>query len=267
LLLQEPDAGDDGGSPRDLGGLTPLEWVFEGVRQALTGPAFFVAVAMIGVGGLARGAGFPFGGAVASTFLIWAGPAQVLFFGGIAAGTALPAIALSICLSSIRLMPMCLSVLPMLHTRRTRLPTLIAAAHFVAVTVWVESLRRLPDIPRAARFPFFFGFAATCITATAAFTGAGYFLVTALPTPFAVGLLFLTPVYFLSTIVRSARVATDWFALLFGLTLMPISQALIGGGFDLLALGIVGGTLAYVAGRALDRAAPAAQATREVRGP
>ncbi|MEA2861444.1 MAG: hypothetical protein QOC72_3483 [Methylobacteriaceae bacterium] len=234
----------------DLGGLASLEWLVEGLRQALTGPAFFVAIAMVGVGGLARGAGFPFGAAVASTFLIWAGPAQVIFFGAIAAGTALPAIALSVCV-----MPMCLSVLPMLHTQRTRLPTLIAASHFVAVTVWVESLRRLPDIPRDARLPFFFGFAATCITTTTAFTGAGYFLVSAVPTPFAVGLLFLTPVYFLSTIVRSARIATDWFALLFGLTFGPISQALIGGGFDLLALGIVGGTAAYVAGRILDRRA------------
>ena len=151
--MQEPDAAaieTSSAEPTDFGDLTPLEWFFEGLRQALTGPAFFVAVAMIGVGGLARGAGFPFGAAVASTFLIWAGPAQVLFFGAIASGTALPAIALSICLSSIRLMPMCLSVLPMLHTRRTRLPTLIAASHFVAVTVWVESLRRLPDIPRDA---------------------------------------------------------------------------------------------------------------------
>jgi predicted branched-subunit amino acid permease len=248
LLLQEPDAGD-------TGGLTRLEWAFEGLRQALTGPAFFVAIAMIGVGGLARGAGFPFGAAIASTFLIWAGPAQVLFFGAIAAGTALPAVALSICVSSIRLMPMCLSVLPMLHTRRTRLPTLIAASHFVAVTVWVESLRRLPDIPRDARLAFFFGFATTCITTTAACTGAGYFLVSALPAPLAVGLLFLTPAYFLSTIVRSARVATDWFALAFGLALAPISQALIGGGFDLLALGLVGGTGAYVAGRAVNRRA------------
>jgi predicted branched-subunit amino acid permease len=100
--------------------------------------------------------------------------------------------------------------------------------------------------------PFFFGFAATCITTTAAFTGAGYFLVSALPPPLAVGLLFLTPVYFLSTIVRSARVANDWFALALGLALAPISQALIGGGFDLLALGVVGGTGAYVAGRLMD---------------
>src|SRR5438270_3673622 len=154
-----------------------------------------------------------------------------------------------------RLMPMCLSLLPMLHTRRTRLPTLIAASHFVAVTVWVESLRRLPDIPRDARLPFFFGFAATCITTTAAFTGAGYFLLTALPAPFAAGLLFLTPVYFLSTIVRSARVATDWFALAFGLAFAPISQALIGGGFDLLVLGVVGGTAAYIVGHLLERRA------------
>jgi hypothetical protein len=55
LLLQEPDAGQ---LPRELGGLSPLEWTLEGLRQALTGPAFFVAIAMIGVGGSPAGRAF-----------------------------------------------------------------------------------------------------------------------------------------------------------------------------------------------------------------
>jgi predicted branched-subunit amino acid permease len=227
-------------------------WFFEGARQAMSGPAFFVAVAMIGVGGLARAAGFPAGAAFASTLLIWAGPAQVLFFGAIAAKTALPAVALSVSLSSIRFVPMCLTILPMLRTPRTRTITLFAAAHFIAVTVWAESLRRLPDTPRPARMPFFFGFAIACVLNTACFTAAGYYMTSALPTPLAIGVLFLTPVYFLSTLVRNARSPVDWLAMAFGVALSPITQAYVGGGFDLLVLGLVGGTGAYVAGRFLE---------------
>jgi predicted branched-subunit amino acid permease len=182
--------------------------------------------------------------------LIWAGPAQVLFFGAIAAKTALPAVALTVCLSSVRFVPMCLSVLPMLRRPGVRMSTMFAASHYIAVTVWAESLRRLPDVPRAARLPFFFGFANACVLMTGAFTLIGYYLIGALPPAFAAGVLFLTPVYFLSTIVRGARVAIDWFAIGFGLVLAPITQAYVGGGLDLLVLGVVGGAGAFFSARA-----------------
>lgn len=237
---------------RNAAELTPAErrsLFLDGARQALSGPAYFVAVALIGVGGLAKAAGFPPAAAFLSTLLIWAGPAQVLFFGSIAAKTALPAVAVSITLSSVRLMPMVLSILPMLRTERTSRRALFFATHFIAVTVWAESLRRLPDMERERRLPFFFGFAIACILMTAVFTQAGYYLTSALPTPLAVGVLFLTPVYFLSTLVRAARAPVDWFAFAFGLGLAPVTQAWVGGGFDLLALGLIGGVGAYACGR------------------
>jgi predicted branched-subunit amino acid permease len=238
--------------PKEAASLTPAErrgLVLEGARQALGGPAYFVAIALIGVGGLAKAADFPPAAAFLSTLLIWAGPAQVLFFGAIAAKTALPAVAVSITLSSIRLMPMVLSILPMLRAPGVSRRSLFFATHFVAVTVWAESLRRLPDIEREKRLPFFFGFAFACIGMTAIFTQAGYYLTEALPTPLAVGVLFLTPIYFLATLVRAARMPVDWFSMIFGLALAPVTQAWVSGGFDLLALGLVGGTGAYACGR------------------
>lgn len=239
-------------SPKAVVSLSSVEGrrlFLEGARQALTGPAYFVAVALIGVGGLAKAAGFPPATAFLSTLLIWAGPAQVLFFGAIAAKTALPAVAVTITLSSVRLMPMVLSILPMLRAPGTSRRSLFFATHFVAVTVWAESLRRLPDIDREKRLPFFFGFSFACIGMTAIFTQAGYYLTEALPTPLSVGVLFLTPVYFLATLVRAARMPVDWFSMIFGLALAPVTQAWVGGGFDLLALGLIGGTGAYICGR------------------
>ena len=77
----------------DLGGRSRSAWFREGAKQALAGPMLVVAVSLISVGGLARDAGFSIEIAVASTILLWAGPAQVLFFGAVAAKTSWPAIA------------------------------------------------------------------------------------------------------------------------------------------------------------------------------
>jgi predicted branched-subunit amino acid permease len=103
-------------------------WFFAGVRRALAGPAFYVAISLMGVGSLARAAGFPVGVAALSTLLVWAGPGQLLFFGAALAKTAPPAIAFAVSLSSVRLLPMCLSVLPMLRGRQTRLPVLLTGS-------------------------------------------------------------------------------------------------------------------------------------------
>ncbi len=67
---------------------------------------------------------------------------------------------------------------------------------FVAVTVWSESLRRLPDLPPSARPAFYYGFAHACVGLSAVSTGAGYYLMGAFPPPLAAGLLFLTPIFF-----------------------------------------------------------------------
>lgn len=225
-----------------------LRCCLAGARVAFGGPAFYVALSLMGVGSLARAAGFPIGAAMLSTALVWAGPGQLLFFGSIAAKTAPAAIALTVSLSSVRLLPMCLSVLPMLRQPRTRLSTLVAASHFVAVTVWAESLRRLPDIDKPDRAPFFFGLATACMGLTILSTGLGYWLAGSLPGPLGAGLMMLSPIYFLATTARSARSGADWLAMLFGAILAPLTQKLVGGGFDLPVLALVGGGSAWLIG-------------------
>ena len=98
---------------------------------------------------------------------------------------------------------------------------------------------------------FYFGFAHACILATAAFTGLGYWLMGDLPTPLGAGLLFLSPIYFITALARNAREAMDWLAIGFGLVLAPVTSALAPRGFDLLFLGLVGGTAAWAIGRKL----------------
>jgi predicted branched-subunit amino acid permease len=230
-------------------GLSRADAAWRGARDALTLPAWVVGCSLLGIGSLARDAGFPAGAAVISTLFIWAAPAQAIFFASVAAGTTLPAIGLAICLSSIRFLPMTLAILPLMRRPGHGLVTLIAAAHLVAVTTWIEGLRRMPAMPLPRRLPYFFGFALACIGVSAVTTYIGYFLVGALPIPLAAGLLFLTPVFFSVSLVAGARGGGDWTGIVLGFALAPASNLVLGKDFDLLATGLIGGTAAYVAGR------------------
>ena len=224
-------------------------WAWAGAMAALSFPAWTVALALLGVGSLARDVGHPIGAAMASTLLIWAGPAQVIFYAGLASGMAPAAIAAAVSLSSIRFLPMTMSLLPLLRRPGQGLGEQLLAAHFVAVTVWSESMRRLPDVPSAHRAPFYFGFAGACVVLSTLATGIGYHLMATLPVALAAGLLFLTPVFFTLSVTGGARRAADWLAIGLGFSLQPVMQAQLGDGLDLLGVGVVGGTLAFLVGR------------------
>ncbi len=227
--------------------------VFRGIRDALALPAWVVGLSVLGIGGLARDVGHPAGAALLSTLLMWASPAQVILYGGLAAGAGLPAVALAVCLSSIRLLPMTMSVLPLLRRPDHSIVVQLLAAHYVAVTVWVESLRRLPSMPVEQRFPYFLGFANATLGVSSLLTYLGYYLAGALPTPFAAGLLFLTPIFFTISLSAGARSVVDWSAISIGFMVTPLFTITVGRDFDLLATGILGGTAAYLIGRVRGR--------------
>ena len=223
---------------------------WRGARDAMSLPAWVLGFSILGIGSLARDAGFPAGAAVLSTVVMWAGPAQAIFFASVAAGTSFPVIAFAVTLSSVRLLPMTVAVLPLLRRPGQGLATQLAAAHFIAVTMWVEGLRRLPPLPGPERVPYFFGFALACLTLCTAATYIGYFLLGALPLALAAGLLFLTPIFFSVSLVAGAQSLADWAAMLFGAILTPLFAVLLGKDFDLLAAGLIGGTAAYAVGKA-----------------
>jgi predicted branched-subunit amino acid permease len=220
-----------------------------GARDALSLAAWVLGFAILGIGSLARDAGFPAGAAVLSTVIMWAGPAQAVFFASVAAGTSFPVIAFAVTLSSVRLLPMTVAILPLLRRPGQGLVTQLAAAHFIAVTMWVEGLRRLPPLPMPERVPYFFGFALACLVVCSATTYIGYFLLGTLPLPLAAGLLFLTPIFFTVSLMAGAQSISDWAAMLFGAALTPLFASLLGKDFDLLAAGLIGGSGAYVIGK------------------
>jgi predicted branched-subunit amino acid permease len=224
--------------------VTDAAWFLRGVRSALLSVQGMVLfAAMIGFGSLCQGVEFPIGASLLSVVLIWALPAQVLLVGGYAAGNAAPVIALAVGLSSVRLFPMTAAIMPYLRSPRG-IGVQFLAAHFIAVTAWIEGMRQLPNILREARVPFFFGLSVTLVATSVVATLIGYFLAGALPQALAAGLLFLTPLSFLLQLSRNARDVVDRLALALGLLLAPF-MAEIGGRLDLLWTGLVGGGLAW----------------------
>ena len=218
----------------------------QGVRRALAFPAWIVGVTFLGVGSLARDVGFPLGATLLSTVLVWAGPAQVILFGGLATGMAWPSLALAVSLSSIRFLPMAMSILPLLRRPGQGLGTQVLAAHFVAVTVWIESLRALPTLRPAERLSFLLGLAGAMMAVSTVLTAVGYQLVGVLPAPLSAGLLFVTPIFFAASLVAGAREAADWVALVLGFTLAPVATLVVGKDSDLLVAGLASGTAAYL---------------------
>jgi predicted branched-subunit amino acid permease len=202
----------------------------------------------IGIGALAHDFGFPVAWALLSTILVWAGPAQVILISTLGAGASHIEVAIAVGLSGVRLLPMVVSMLPMIKQPDTRPWKLVLPAHFTAVSMWVEALRLLPKVPREGRIAYCNGLGTGyLITATTA-TLTGFYLAAKLPTLMSAGLLFLTPLAFLMSTLRNSRMLVDFLSLGLGLVLGPLF-AYWQIGLDLMWSGIVGGTAAYAVHR------------------
>jgi predicted branched-subunit amino acid permease len=198
----------------------------------------------IGIGAFAHDSGFTLGWMLASTVLVWAGPAQVILISTSHAGATLLESALAVTLSAIRLLPMVVSVLPMLRSPKTKMRNLILSAHFVAVTVWVESFRLLPHVPRERRVLFINGLGCTLVTLSLIAATVGYGLAANLPPILAAAVLALTPLTFLLSTARNARHLVDKLALALGLALYPL-VSMMQTGIDILISGLTAGSIAF----------------------
>lgn len=216
-----------------------------GVRSALSSVLALVLFGtFIGIGAFAHDSGFTLGWVLASTVLVWAGPAQVILISTSHAGATLFESALAVTLSAIRLLPMVVSVLPMLRSPKTKMRNLLLSAHLVAVTVWVESFRLLPHVPREQRVVFVNGLGCTLVVLSMIATVLGYGLAANLPPILAAAVLALTPLTFLLSTARNARQLVDKLALALGLALYPL-VSMMHTGVDILISGLTAGTIAF----------------------
>jgi hypothetical protein len=216
-----------------------------GAKSALT--SVYVIVLMgtyVGLGALAHDVGLSSPWLAVSTVLIWAAPAQLILISALASGSTLVEVAIAVTLSATRLFPMVVALLPVLRGPGTRLCDMLLPTHFTSISMWVESLRLLPQFAREHRVAFCNGLSSGYM-GTAVVSGfAGYYLAAGLPPLLAGVLLFLTPISFFLSTVNNARLAVDKVALVLGLLLGPL-LAYWEVELDLMWTGIIGGTAAY----------------------
>jgi predicted branched-subunit amino acid permease len=220
-----------------------------GLRAGATSVFMVVIVgSYVSIGALAHDLGFPLLWVVLSSLLIWAAPAQLILISALGAGAPPLEVALAVGLSGMRLLPMVVALMPLLKTPATRARELIVPAHFTAISMWIESLRLLPKLPRAARIPFANGIGTSLMAGAVVASIIGFQLAQALPSLLVAALLFLSPMSFLISAVRNARVTADRVALVVGLVLAPL-LAWRGVELDLMWTGLIGGSVAYAAHR------------------
>jgi predicted branched-subunit amino acid permease len=198
----------------------------------------------LGIGALAHDSHFSLGWALASTLLVWAGPAQIILISTLGSGATVVQAAIAVTVSAIRLFPMVVSVMPMMRTPQTRRRHLVLVAHLTAVTLWVECFRFLPHVPRERRIAFIHGLGSGLVCVCLVATAIGYGLAASLSQLFAAAILMLTPLAFLFSTARNCREAADFVALGLGLALFPLAT-MLNSGIDILVSGVSAGTIAY----------------------
>ncbi len=211
-------------------------------RDAPRAPAAVLGLSFVGFGVLCHGTHFGLAPALYTTVFVFALPAQVILVDQVMRHVPLWTAALAVAFTGVRLLPMTVALMPHLRAGRRHRPLDYLLAHFIAVTMWIESMRRIPFLPRGLRLPYFSGLAIILVGVSSAGTIAGYLIADDLPLTAAAGLIFLTPVYFLLGLIGSARKAADYAPVFLGLCSAPVFMKLVPS-FDLVLTGLVCGTV------------------------
>lgn len=238
-----------GAGPAWTPGACPRTAFIEGLKIAREVPALILAATGAGFGALAHDAGLQFGHAAFMSLALYATPAQVVLVDQLARGASLMGGAFAIALTAIRLLPMTVTLMPLLRAPGAPRWHYVLAAHFVAITGWAEASRRLPLVPERLRLPHFLGLGCALMGSLLVGTMVGFGLANVVPPLLTSALLFMTPLYFTMSLILNARQGIDWAALAAGVVLGPV-LFIAAPGFDLLLTGVIGGTIAFmVSGR------------------
>jgi predicted branched-subunit amino acid permease len=229
-------------SPTWQSPLRAFAWGMRSVTSTILTLVLFATY--LGIGALAHDTHFSLAWALASTLFVWAGPAQIILISTLGSGATVIQAAIAVTVSAIRLFPMVVSVLPMIRSTGTKRRQMILAAHFIAVTLWVECFRLLPQVPREHRIAFTHGLGCGLLSVCLVATTLGYGLAANLPQLFGAAILLLTPLAFLLSTARNCRQLADVIALVLGLALFPL-MSMLHTGVDILISGVSAGTVAY----------------------
>ncbi len=216
-----------------------------GLKVAISVPGVVLFATALGFGALARDGGFTVAHTVFITVSMFALPNQVVLVDQLARNETLLAAAVAVALAAVRLLPMTANLAPMFRGPRRRPVLEVVAAHFVAVTPWIEANRRLPTLAPDLRLASYLGMGVGLSGGMLAGALCGYALAGSVPAIVAAALLFMTPIYFLLSLMATSQSRLDALAIGLGCAIAPLAFVIVPG-FDLLATGLVGGTAAFL---------------------
>ena len=199
----------------------------------------------VAFGALAAANDIPMGVAVASTAVLWALPAQIVFVEMHSLAAPVLATLVAVMLSSARFLPMTLMLMPEMRDARHRGWLYYLAAQMLSLSGWTMAVARFPDIPRPQRLSWFFGFTLVLMSVSAASTAAGYVGADSLPPLARLALVFMVPMYYLLILCGSVRERVAAVGLACGAVAGPLAH-LLTPDWSLPLSGLAGGTVAYL---------------------
>jgi len=217
-----------------------------GLTVVVSVPAAVLFTTALGFGALARDGGFSLGHAAFLTASMFAMPNQVILVDQLARNETIAAAALAVALTAMRLLPMTVTLVPLLRGQRRRPLLELLAAHFRRHHHVAGGQSAACRGCRASwRLAHFLGLGVAVASVMLAGTLIGYGIAAGLPPLLSAALLFTTPLYFILSLIATSRSPMDLAAVGLGCGLAPVFYLLVPG-FDLLVTGLVGGTLAQL---------------------
>ena len=215
-----------------------------GMREALGAQAAVLGASYVGFGALANTAGMSIWIVMASTITLWALPGQLVMVDMWQIGAPMIAVVLAVMLTNARFLPMTLTLLPVLHEPGRARWNYYLAAQCIAMSSWVLSMRRCPDMPVEERLAYFAGLSCAIMAVSIGGGVVGFLVAGSIPAIMQIGLVFLAPVYFFVFLIVEVRSRLAAIALVCGGIAGPLFY-LLTPQWSLLLAGFVGGTIAY----------------------
>jgi len=200
----------------------------------------------LGFGALASAHEIPLSVAVASTAMIWALPGQLIFVEMQALAAPLISTVLAVMLSSARFLPMTLMLMPEMRDPRHRPWKYYVVAQLLSLSGWTMAVARFPEIPRAQRLAWFYGFTLVLMAAAALSTAAGHLGADRLTAAARLALVFMVPMYYLLILVGAVRERIAALGLACGAVTGPLAY-LVTPDWSVVLGGLAGGTAAFLA--------------------
>ena len=218
---------------------------WRGVCETPLIPPLILFATFVGFGALTSQTGLSWLETLFMSAFIFALPGQVVLVDEMARGASVFTAAIAVTATGVRLLPMTVSLLPLIRDKHVPKWMEFLVTYFVAVTLWLESMRRVPSLPRRLRAAYSLGIAGLLVTVASSGAMVGFLLAANVSVTIAAALLFMMPLYFLLSMLAGARSLATIMPIVLGLGIGPVFHIFFPR-LDLLLTGLIGGSISFL---------------------